>query len=145
MPRLHRESAPPPGAMLSTRNTRLYGTRDDQIAGAAEYARGCPSPDRAIVRTSTRSAMRAARTPVESLLADCTPPQHQRNEQVARHNMEVAQRAVRDARERGDEPARIAAAKRARELRAAWLKLTGGVERIQFDIDMPETWASGQA
>jgi hypothetical protein len=50
MPKFHRQSTAPPGAEITVRrNRRLYGSRDEQIEGAALHSRGCPNPEAAVI------------------------------------------------------------------------------------------------
>jgi hypothetical protein len=108
MAKPHRTSAPPTGAHMDLRNMRLYGGREEQIAGAALSARGCPNPNRVLV----------------------TRP-HRAHLQRAQDAMLAAQRAVRAARLAGQDTAALAAT--ARNRRAEYLKLTGGVERREVE------------
>jgi hypothetical protein len=122
----HRTYAPPPGALAERRNPRLYGSREEQIAGLALRSRGITGrpmadPDRPRdVSATTTPKVRGARTD----LAD-TPRAHARRVGKAYAAMLEAQAVIRDARMRDDEPARLEAVALARELRAAWLRLSG--------------------
>lgn len=121
MPKFHRESMPPPGTGLKLRNTRLYGSHDEQIEGYAERARGCPDPERAIVRKRRR------RSPVGDSPREVgmNPVSHARHVRRLHDRMIKAQAAVKAARESGDEQRRLSAAQYARECRADWLKISG--------------------
>lgn len=136
MPKFHRSTSPPPGALRDVRNQRLYGSPDEQIEAFAERARGCPDPDRATVYTRRRRTSRAkSEAPVYGRATDTTPAQHARNVAMLERNMAAIANAVRIARECGNEAQRAAMATRARELRAEWLKLTGGLERRVIEVD----------
>lgn len=131
MAKLYRKSGAPAGALLELRNTRLYGDREEQVSGAALRARGCPSPDRAYVPAKSREALRRERE----------TEAHARRLQAAQTAMFEAQRLVRGARAAGlSNSDRMALADSARRARAAYLRLTGGVER---KIVAPETGAEG--
>jgi hypothetical protein len=107
---------------METRNVRLYGDRDEQIAGASLRARGCPSTDRAYVKPLPRKALAAQRDSAA----------HTSHLQRAQTAMLEAQREVRRLKScglpYGD------AATRARAARAEYLKLTGGVERRTVEV-----------
>jgi hypothetical protein len=122
MAKLYRGSRAPAGADLPLRNTRLYGGRDEQIAGAALASRGTPNPDRGPGGTYVPRAVLAQSREVAS---------HAARLQRAQTAMFVAQRAVRDARSLGHDTAALVVV--ARERRAAYLYLTGGVERRSVD------------
>lgn len=117
MPKLYRTSTAPAGALLELRNVRLYGNHEEQVATAALRARGCPSPDRAYVPARSRQALANERD----------REMHARRLQNAQNAMHSAQRAVREARRFGRPTAELADV--ARGARAAYLRLTGGVER----------------
>lgn len=120
----HRTTLAPPGADIGLRNFRLYGSVDEQIAGAALRSRGCPNSDRAIVaRRGSRSELARA---VEQ-------ESHVRSLQRAQTAMLDAQRAVRRAKGMGLEYGQLA--QDARIARAAYLALTGGVERRAVAVD----------
>lgn len=121
----HRESTPPPGALDKLRNTRLYGGRDEQISGSALRARGCPNPDRAVVRRPRRSPALVTRT----VPAAPAAPLALRVEN-ARRNWQVAVNTVKRLRAEGQDVAEAVA--RARALRHALLALD------------PESGAQGQ-
>jgi hypothetical protein len=122
----HRTSAPPPGALTELRNPRLYGGRDEQIAGLALRSRsitGRPAPDPDRPRDVSATVAPRVRGP-RTEPAD-TPRAHARRVGKAYAAMVEAQAVVTDARMRGDESARLAAAEIARELRSAYLAMTG--------------------
>lgn len=121
MAKSHRTNAPPPGADLKLRNTRLYGGMDEQIATAALRARGCPNPNRTIV-TRKRA----------DLVRERDMSSHTRHLQRAQDEMLSAQRAVRAARLTGQPTADLA--QEARIARARYLKLNGGVERREVEV-----------
>lgn len=123
MSKRHRTYAPPPGALARRRNPRLYGTRDEQIAGLALRSRGITGRPMAEPDRESAAVAPCARGP-RSEQAD-TPRAHARRVGKAYAAMMEAQAVVRDARMRGDEPARLEAAVLARELRAAYLAMTG--------------------
>lgn len=109
----HRESTPPPGALDKLRNTRLYGGRDEQISGASLRARGCPNPDRAVVRRPRKAVALVTRTVPAAPLA--------LRVENARRNWQVAVNRVRALRASGEDVTEAVA--RARELRHALLAL----------------------
>jgi hypothetical protein len=120
----HRTYAPPPGALIELRNRRLYGDRDEQIAGMALRSRGITGrpmadPDRPR-DVSDRPVPRGPRTERTD-----SPRAFARRVDKARVSMEEAQRAVKLARERGQDT--TAAAQMARTRRAAYLALAGGM------------------
>lgn len=117
----HRTTLAPPGAFEQVRNTRLYGEREEQIAGASLRARGCPNPNRAVV---TRKRVELANEREQSA--------HLARLQRAQTAMLEAQRAVRAAKDAGQDFAPLAV--QARALRAEYLKLSGGVERRTVDV-----------
>lgn len=122
----HRTSAPPPGALVELRNRRLYGSRDEQIAGLALRSRsitGRPMADPDSPRDVSATVAPSVRGP-RTALAD-SPRAHARRVAKAYAAMVEAQAVVTDARMRGDEDARAQAAILARELRAAYLRLSG--------------------
>lgn len=90
-------------------------------------SRGVPDPDRAIVRTRRRSNGSAGRgsAPASPREAAQSPRSHKRHVERVYQAMLDAQRAVVNARECGDEDARVQFAKVARERRAAWLAISG--------------------
>jgi hypothetical protein len=122
MAKLHRTSRPPTGAFTPLRNTRLYGDRDTQIAGASLAARGTPNTDRAYVGSRKRSELRLERE----------QSAHVGNVQRAQTAMLQAQRAVRAAKEAGQDYRALAAT--ARDARARYIALTGGTERRSVDV-----------
>lgn len=136
MPKFHRSSAAPPGALIETRNPRLYGSRDEQIEAFAERSRGCPDPERAVIYTRRRRTRPSERTtrPAQAAV-DCTPREHARKRELLEHNFAALSAQVQAARAAGDEERRAALAARARALRAELLKLTGGVERREVEVD----------
>jgi hypothetical protein len=105
---------------MDLRNMRLYGGREEQIAGAALSARGCPNPNRVLV-TRPRAELRR----------EHEQKAHRAHLQRAQDAMLAAQRAVRAARLAGQDTAALAAT--ARNRRAEYLKLTGGVERREVE------------
>lgn len=126
MAKLYRQSAAPAGADMQLRNPRLYGGRDEQIAGAALRARGCPNEDRGYVRSRPRAELRRERETAAFA----------RSLQEAQSAMLAAQRAVKRARALGRPAAEIRGlAYEARTARAAYLRLTGGVERRAVDVN----------
>lgn len=125
-----RESRMPPGTGMKIRNTRLYGSPDEQIEGYAERARGCPDPESAVIYRKRRRARPVQNAPREVAQ---TPAAHKRHVEIAEHNMIVAQAAVQRARADGKPTAELAA--HARELRAKWLDITGGLERREVEVD----------
>jgi hypothetical protein len=128
--KLYRSSVPPAGFDLPVRNVRLYGSHDEQVATAALRSRGCPSPDRAYVPARSR----------QSLAAQRDREAHARRLQRAQVAMLEAQRAVKRARTSGRPAAEVRAlAFAAREARAAYLRLTGGVERRTVDAPIAAT------
>lgn len=112
----HRESTPPPGALERVRNVRLYGSRDEQAAGSALRARGCPNPDRALVRRPRKTGALITRT----VPAAPAAPLALRVES-ARRNWQVAVNRVRKLRAEGQDATEAVA--RARALRHALLAL----------------------
>jgi hypothetical protein len=122
MAKRSRTYAPPPGALAPLRNTRLYGGRDEQVEGNALRSRGCPNPDRAAVYTARPKRPVKTASPVA---APSSPRAFARKVEKARMAMEEAQRAVKLARERGQDT--TAAAQMARTRRAAYLALAGGM------------------
>jgi hypothetical protein len=117
------------------RNTRLYGTATEQIAGNALRSRGCPNPDRAAVYD--RRSPDASPAPVRGARTETadTPRAHARRVGRAYAAMLEAQAIVRDARMRGDDAARADAVALARELRAAWLRLSGAdIESRELEL-----------
>lgn len=117
MAKLYRTDAPPAGAFLPAQNPRLYGTRDEQISGAALRSRGCPNTDRAYVGTRPRRELRVERKNRSVI----------ERTQKAQTAMLEAQRAVRAAKQAGEDFRALAGV--ARACRAEYLALTGGVER----------------
>src|SRR4051795_7153344 len=117
MSKLYRTSRAPAGADLPKRNTRLYGNRDEQIAGASLRSRGCPNPDRAYVPSTAR----------KTLVAKREAQSYASKLQHAQTRMLTAQRAVRRAKGLGLETGALAA--EARNARSEYLKLTGGTDR----------------
>lgn len=109
----HRESTPPPGALERVRNVRLYGDRDEQAAGSALRSRGCPNPDRAVVRRPRRTGALVTRTVPAAPLA--------LRVESARRNWQVAVGRVKKLRAAGEDATEAVA--RARELRHALLAL----------------------
>lgn len=130
MPKLYRNSTPPAGFDLPARNVRLYGSHEEQVSTAALRARGCPSPDRAYVPARSRQALAAQRD----------REAHARRLQRAQTAMFEAQRAVKRARTSGRPATEVRAlAYVAREARAAYLRLTGGVERRTVEAPIAAT------
>lgn len=122
----YRTTTPPPGAMMNLRNVRLYGSREEQVAGASLRARGCPSPDRAPVP-------RAAAPRRSELTRAVETEAHVRSLQRAQVAMLEAQRAVRRAKSLGQPYDTLA--RESRSARAAYLALTGGLERRTVAVD----------
>lgn len=139
MPKFHRSDAAPPGVSLPVRNPRLYGSRDEQIEGAALRSRSCPNPDSAVVyrrRPNSFYRERAREREMAAVLRqDSTPAQHVEHLRIAQHNHEVLVAQARAARERGDEPERQRLVALARERRAELIALGGGTERRTIDVD----------
>lgn len=107
---------------MQTRNPRLYGGREEQIAGASLRARGCPSTDRAPAPTRRRSELRAERESAATLARI----------QRVQVEMLTAQRAVQHAKRFGlDKAPHVAAARKAR---AEYLRLTGGLESRTVEV-----------
>lgn len=109
---------------MDLRNVRLYGSHEEQVAGAALRSRGCPNPDRAAVYERRSRSELARASEAEA---------HARSLQRAQTAMLEAQRAVRRAKGLGLDYGALAAESRA--ARAAYLRLTGGLERRAVDVD----------
>lgn len=122
MAKLHRTSRAPAGAFEQVRNTRLYGSREEQIAGASLRARGCPSQDRAHAGTRNRHELRIERE----------QSGHVARLQRAQTAMFEAQRAVRAAKDARQDFKALAVVARAR--RAEYLALSGGTERHEVTV-----------
>lgn len=118
----YKTTAPPPGFALLPRNTRLYGGLDEQVAGAALRARGCPSPDNAYVPARPRAELRVERETAA----------HRARLQRAQDAMLSAQREVRRLKSHGQPFAD--AATLARAARAEYLNLNGGTERRTVEL-----------
>jgi hypothetical protein len=102
------------------RNPRLYGSRDEQIAGLALRSRGItgrPAPDPERPRDCSAGPARGPRVD----RAD-TPRAHARRVAKLEDRMREAQAAARAARGTDAHAERVQVA---RELRANWLRLTG--------------------
>lgn len=118
----HRTDAAPPGALMQLRNTRLYGTREEQVSGRALSSRGTPNQDRAYVKPRPRRVLQAERAVAA----------HRRHLQAAQDAMLAAQAATRSAKLAGLPYAELAAV--ARAARAEYVKLTGGTERREVAL-----------
>jgi hypothetical protein len=123
----HRTDEPPAGAFIDLRNVRLYGDADAQVAGAALAARGTPNPNRAMVRRGDPTY----RTRVELARAR-EQAGHAAGLQRAQVAMLEAQRAVRAAKAAGQDYKALAAT--ARDARARYIALTGGMERREVAV-----------
>jgi len=114
--KFHRTHRAPAGAHIPLRNTRLYGDRDEQVAGEALRSKGQPDPR---YQTLTR--------PRAELRRERDERAHRAHLQAAQVRMLSAQDAVRAAKRAGKDFSALA--QEARSTRAAYLSLTGGVER----------------
>lgn len=123
MAKFNRTGRAPAGAHEPLRNVRLYGGRDEQIEGLALRSKGQPDP-RYRVLTRKRA----------DLVRESEERSHRAHQQRAQVRMLQAQDAVREARRYGRPYAALA--QEARAARAAYLKLTDGVERRTVEVDM---------
>jgi len=121
--KFHRTDMPPRGAFDPLRNTRLYGGRDDQIAGAALASRGQPNPNYAPARKSRTE-----------LIAQREGQAHRAHLQAAQDRMLAAQDRVRMAKRLGRDYAALA--QEARAARAAYIALNGGLESRTVEVNL---------
>lgn len=121
MAKFNRTSRPPEGAHTPTRNTRLYGSRDEQIAGASLRSKGQPDPR---YQTVTRKR--------SELVVEHETRTHRENLQRAQVAMLQAQDRVRAAKRDGEPYAELG--QKARSARSAYLTLLGGVESRTVEV-----------
>jgi hypothetical protein len=136
MAKLHRESRAPDGAFIDNPsfpawdrpiNRRLYGSREEQIQGAALRARGCPTPKPADDKVSRRRRQVApVAVPARAPMPDAFRAENLRRE------WESTVAEVRRLKADG-QPYR-ATADRARELRTRLVALNGGVARREIAV-----------